>query len=111
MLSEHLMLSAELRIRMLVRSLLWLLLALLAAIAGLTFFGVGLWLWIDAQLGSVAASIILGIVLLLVALFGVLMAAQSRVRYGPPRPRVGVDDLAEAFMAAVALGRSARRKR
>jgi hypothetical protein len=111
MLGEHLMLSADLRIRAFVRSVLWSLLALVAGVAGLALLGIGLWLWIEAHLGPVGASVILGGVLLILALFGALMASQSRVRYAVPRPRLGMDDLAEAFVAAAALGRSARRKR
>ncbi|WP_424933420.1 hypothetical protein [Amaricoccus macauensis] len=111
MIREHMMLSAELRTRALVRSILWSLLALVAAIGGLGFLGAALWLWMEVHLGAVAASAILGCVSLLVALLAVAFASASRVRQPLPKAKIGVDDLAEAFLAAVELGRSARRRK
>jgi hypothetical protein len=111
MLGEHLMYSADRRVRTLVRSIIWSLLALIAAIGGLSFFGTAVWLWLSGQLGPVLASVLVGLGFLLVALLAMLMASRSRVRMPPPRPKVGVDDLAEAFFAAAEVGRAARRRR
>jgi hypothetical protein len=111
MIGENLMLSADLRVRALVRTIIWSLLALVAAIGALSFFGAALWLWIDGHLGPVAASFILGIAFLSVTAVSLFKASMSRLRYPLPRPKVGVDDLAEAFFAAVEVGRTARRRR
>lgn len=105
------MLSVDLRVRALLRSVLWSILALAAAMAGLGFLGAALWLWTSGHLGPVIASLILGLAFLAVALFGVLMASVARSRVPVPRPKVGIDDLAEAFLAAAEVGRSARRRK
>lgn len=111
MLSEHLMYTAEFRVRTLVRSIIWSLLALFAAIAGLGFFGAALWLWINGHLGPIAASGLMGLAFILVALVGVAMASVARTRLPPPRPKLGLDDLAEAFFAAAEVGRASRRRK
>lgn len=111
MLGDHLMLSADLRVRALVRWVLWSILALVTALGGIGFLGAALWLWTSGHLGPVTASLILGFIFLAVALIGVLMASTSRSRVPIPPPKVGVDDLAQAFVAAAELGRAARRRK
>ena len=103
MLGEHLLFSADLRARRLIRSVLWSVLALVMALGGLGFIGASLW-------GSAAASLVVGLIFLAVALFGVLMASFTRSMLPPPRRAVGIDDLAQAFLAAAEVGRTARRK-
>ncbi len=111
MLSEHLTHKADVRVRRLARSMIWSLLALFAGVAALGFLGAALWLWILGRLGPIMASGLVGLAFLAVALFGILMASLSKTRLPEPRPNVGVDDLAQAFFAAVEVGRSARRRK
>ncbi|MCB1352312.1 MAG: phage holin family protein [Rhodobacteraceae bacterium] len=110
MLGEHLLFSADLRARRLIRSVLWSVLALVMALGGLGFIGASLWTWFASLWGSAAASLVVGLIFLAVALFGVLMASFTRSMLPPPRRAVGIDDLAQAFLAAAEVGRTARRK-
>lgn len=110
MLGEHLLFSADRRARRLVRSVLWSVLALVMALGGLGFLGAALWTWLETLWGAAAASLVVGIVFLAVAFFGVLMASLTRSMLPPPRATVGIDDLAQAFLAAAEVGRTARRR-
>jgi hypothetical protein len=110
MLSDRLLYSAELRTRSLLRTVLWSVLALLCALGGLGFLGSALWLWIASVGSPAAASLVLGMVFLVVAGAAALVAMFGRSRPLPPHRGVGIDDLAQAFFTASQLGRAARRK-
>lgn len=81
--------------------------ACIMAILACGFLTAAAWIYLDAKLGPVAASTLLGIFFALVAVG--LLVLKPRRKEPEPKPKVGLDDLVQAFVAAAALGRSTRR--
>jgi hypothetical protein len=108
MLSDRVLLAAEIRARRVGRSIVRTVVGAVFATLAFAFLTAALWLALAEAFGAVAACAATGLGYGFLALL--IFVVSPRPPAPPPPTRLGLDDLVHAFVMASRIGRSARRR-